>query len=168
MFPPDARPRSIQWLLFDTNKEGQLLVSKYSTSMKRRYPSPYQMPLPTSAKLAILSALWNLGPSTVREVHNALSSKRTGYTTVLKQMQIMAEKGLLTRSEHYRSHVYEPRLPKEQTQRELARNLLHRAFDGSPQSLVRCALSFQKVSSAELGEIQQMLDQFENNLPPQP
>jgi BlaI family penicillinase repressor len=134
MFPPDARPRSIQWLLFDTNKEGQLLVSKYSTSMKRRYPSPYQMPLPTSAELAILSALWNLGPSTVREVHNALSSKRTGYTTVLKQMQIMAEKGLLTRSEHYRSHVYEPRLPKEQTQRELARNLLHRAFDGSPRA----------------------------------
>jgi predicted transcriptional regulator len=132
--------------------------------MKRREPSHSEMPLPTSAELAILSLLWNLGPSTVREVHNALRSKQTGYTTVLKQMQVMVEKGLLARSERYRSHVYEARLPKEQTQRQLARNLLQRAFDGSAKSLVLGALSSQRVSSAELAEIRQMLDQFEKGL----
>ncbi len=119
------------------------------------------MPLPTEAELEILNILWSLGPSTVREVHSALSGKQTGYTTVLKQMQVMAEKGLLARSERYRSHVYEARLPKEQTQRQLAKNLLQRAFDGSAKSLVLGALSSQKVSSAELAEIRQLLDQFE-------
>jgi predicted transcriptional regulator len=129
--------------------------------MKRRDASPSAMPLPTQAELAILSILWNLGPSTVREVHNALRSKQTGYTTVLKQMQVMVEKGLLARSERYRSHVYEARLPKEQTQQQLARNLLQRAFDGSAKSLVLGALSSQKVSAAELAEIRQILDEFE-------
>jgi BlaI family transcriptional regulator, penicillinase repressor len=129
--------------------------------MKRKDPSFAGIPLPTQAELAILSILWNLGPSTVREVHDALSSKQTGYTTVLKQMQVMVEKGLLARSERYRSHVYEARLPKEQTQRQLARNLLQRAFDGSAKSLVLGALSSQEVSSAELAEIRQLLDQFE-------
>lgn len=129
--------------------------------MKRRGPSFSDLPLPTPAELAILSILWNLGPSTVREVHNALRNKQTGYTTVLKQMQVMVEKGLLARSERYRSHVYEARLPKEQTQRQLAKNLLQRAFNGSAKSLVLGALSSQKVSSAELAEIRQMLDQFE-------
>lgn len=129
--------------------------------MKRKDPSFAGIPLPTQAELAILSILWNLGPSTVREVHDALSSKQTGYTTVLKQMQVMVEKGLLARSERYRSHVYEARLPKEQTQRQLAKNLLQRAFDGSAKSLVLGALSSQEVSSAELAEIRQLLDQFE-------
>lgn len=129
--------------------------------MKRRGSSFSDLPLPTPAELAILSILWNLGPSTVREVHNALRNKQTGYTTVLKQMQVMVEKGLLARSERYRSHVYEARLPKEQTQRQLAKNLLQRAFNGSAKSLVLGALSSQKVSSAELAEIRQMLDQFE-------
>jgi len=119
------------------------------------------MPLPTQAELAILNILWNLGPSTVREVHDALRSKQTGYTTVLKQMQVMVEKGLLARSERYRSHVYEARFPKEQTQRQLAKNLLQRAFDGSAKSLVLGALSSQKVSAAELAEIRQILDEFE-------
>jgi len=123
------------------------------------------MPLPTQAELAILSILWNLGPSTVREVHNALSSKQTGYTTVLKQMQVMVEKGLLARSERYRSHVYEARLPKEQTQRQLAQNLLQRAFDGSTKNLVLGALSSQKVSASELAEIRQIIDQYEKGLP---
>lgn len=129
--------------------------------MKRQDPSFSGIPLPTQAELAILSILWNLGPSTVREVHDALSSKQTGYTTVLKQMQVMVEKGLLARSERYRSHVYEARFPKEQTQRQLAKNLLQRAFDGSAKSLVLGALSSQKVSSAELAEIRLMLDEFE-------
>src|SRR5579872_4723443 len=129
--------------------------------MKRRDQPKPGMPLPTEAELEILNILWSLGPSTVREVHSALSGKQTGYTTVLKQMQVMAEKGLLARSERYRSHVYEARLPKEQTQRQLAKNLLQRAFDGSAKSLVLGALSSQKVSSAELAEIRQLLDQFE-------
>lgn len=120
-------------------------------------------PLPTEAELAILNVLWSKGPSTVREVHNALSGKQTGYTTVLKQMQVMAEKGLLARSERYRSHVYESRIPKEQTQRQLARNLLQRAFDGSAKSLVLGALSSQKVSATELAEIRRMIDQFEKD-----
>ena len=129
--------------------------------MKRQDAVPSGIPLPTQAELAILSILWGLGPSTVREVHEALSSKQTGYTTILKQMQVMVEKGLLARSERYRSHVYEARLPKEQTQRQLAGNLLQRAFDGSAKSLVLGALSSQKVSSAELAEIRRMIDQFE-------
>jgi predicted transcriptional regulator len=134
--------------------------------MKRRYPSPYQMPLPTSAELAILSTLWNLGPSTVREVHHTLSCKRTGYTTVLKQMQIMVAKSLLTRNKCHRPHVYEPRFRKEQTQRKLARNLLRQAFGCSSKNLISVALSSQELTSAELGEIRHMLDQFEKQVAP--
>ena len=129
--------------------------------MIRRGPSQPLPPLPTAAELAILNILWSTGPSTVREVHNALSGKHTGYTTVLKQMQVMAEKGLLARSERYRSHVYQARIPKAQTQRQLARNLLQRAFDGSAKNLVLGALSSQEISAAELAEIRQMLDEFE-------
>ena len=88
----------------------------------------------------------------MRDVHDA-SSKDTGYTTVLKQMQVMAEKGLLERSEQFRSHVYDPRIAKGQTQQRLARNLVRRAFDGSAKNLVLGALSSQKVSAAELKEI---------------
>jgi predicted transcriptional regulator len=119
------------------------------------------IPLPTEAELEILNILWTTGPSTVREVHTALSGKQTGYTTVLKQMQVMAEKGLLKRSERFRSHVYEVRLPKERTQQLLAKNLLQRAFDGSTKNLVLGALSSQKVSSSELAEIRRMLDELE-------
>src|ERR1039458_8086098 len=95
-----------------------------------------------------------------RSVHEA-SRKDTGYTTVLKQMQVMAEKGLLQRSEQFRSHVYSPRVAKGQTQQRLARNLVQRAFDGSAANLVLGALSSQKVSAAERKEIRQMLDEFE-------
>jgi predicted transcriptional regulator len=118
------------------------------------------VPLPTEAELAILQILWKLGPSTVREVHTALQNRGTGYTTALKQMQVMTEKGLLTRSERYRSHVYEARVPQEQTQLLLARNLLQRAFDGSTKNLVLGALSAQPVSASELAEIRKMLDRF--------
>ena len=110
--------------------------------------------------MEILNILWARGPSTVRDVHT-LSSKDTGYTTVLKQMQVMAEKGLLERSEQFRSHVYGPRIAKEQTQQRLARNLVQRAFDGSAKDLVLGALSSQKVSAAELKEIRELLDKYE-------
>jgi predicted transcriptional regulator len=128
--------------------------------MKRRGRAGKTVQLPTEAELEILNILWAAGPSTVRDVHT-LSGKDTGYTTILKQMQVMAEKGLLARSERYRSHVYEARAKKEQTQQRLARNLLERAFDGSARDLVLGALSSQKVSPAELKEIREMLDEFE-------
>ena len=125
---------------------------------------PAQRNLPTDSELEILNALWASGPATVREVHEALSGKGTGYTTVLKQMQVMAEKGLLDRSEQFRSHVYAPRIAKGQTQQRLARNLVQRAFDGSAKNLVLGALSAQRVSAAELKEIRQMLDEFEKGV----
>ena len=129
--------------------------------MKRKTPSRPELPLPTEAELVILNILWATGPATVREVHDALSEKQIGYTTVLKQMQVMAEKGLLERSERFRSHVYAARIPKEHTQRQLVGNLLQRAFDGSASNLVLGALSAKKVSAAELTAIRQFLDQFE-------
>jgi BlaI family penicillinase repressor len=128
--------------------------------MRRRVQTRDAMQLPTEAELEILNILWALGPSTVRDVHTA-SEKETGYTTVLKQMQVMAEKGLLKRSEQFRSHVYEARIAKEQTQRQLARNLVRRAFDGSAKELVLGALSSQKVTAKELAEIRGILDEYE-------
>jgi predicted transcriptional regulator len=128
--------------------------------MRRQAANTDTLQLPTEAELEILNILWARGPSTVRDVHEA-NRKDTGYTTVLKQMQVMAEKGLLDRSEQFRSHVYSPRIAKGQTQQRLARNLVQRAFDGSAKNLVLGALSAQKVSPAELKEIRQMLDDFE-------
>ena len=116
--------------------------------------------LPTEAELEILNILWASGPGTVRDVHTRIS-KGVGYTTVLKQMQLMMEKGLLSRTEEHRSHVYTPRIAKQQTQRRLARNLLQRAFDGSARDLVLGALSAQKVSANELAEIRRLLDDYE-------
>ena len=118
------------------------------------------LPLPTDAELDILAVLWRLGPSTVREVHEALG-KDSGYTTTLKQMQLMIEKGLVVRSERFRSHVYEAAAPKEQTQKQIAGDLLKRAFNGSAKSLLLGALSAQRATEAELEEIRRMLDQFE-------
>ena len=128
--------------------------------MKSRGQTDDAVQLPTEAELEILNVLWAMGPSTVRDVHT-LSGKATGYTTVLKQMQVMVEKGLLGRSERFRSHVYEARVAKEQTQQRLAGNLLRRAFEGSAKNLVLGALSSSKVSAAELAEIREMLDAFE-------
>jgi BlaI family transcriptional regulator, penicillinase repressor len=128
--------------------------------MNKRGKTESATQLPTEAELEILNILWADGPSTVRDVHTR-SQKDTGYTTVLKQMQVMAEKGLLERSERFRSHVYEPRIAKEKTQQRLTRNLVQRAFDGSAKNLVLGALSSQKVSPAELAEIRELLDSFE-------
>src|SRR6267154_1370585 len=97
------------------------------TSPRRNRPP---MALPTAAELDILAVLWKLGAATVREVHDELG-KDSGYTTTLKQMQLMTEKGLLLRSERFRAHVYEPGVPREQTQKQIAADLLKRAFDGS-------------------------------------
>jgi predicted transcriptional regulator len=118
------------------------------------------LPLPTDAELDILAVLWRLGPSTVREVHEAMG-KDSGYTTTLKQMQLMTEKGLVARSERFRSHVYEAAAPKEQTQKQIAGDVLKRAFDGSAKSLLMGALSAQRATDGELEEIRRMLDRFE-------
>ena len=125
-----------------------------SSNRKRQPP-----PLPTDAEIDILAVLWRLGPATVREVHEELG-KDNGYTTTLKQMQLMTGKGLLVRSERFRSHVYESSAPKEQTQRQIAADLLKRAFDGSATSLVMGALSAQPASSGELAEIRKMLETY--------
>ncbi len=113
--------------------------------------------LPSAAELDILAVLWRLGPSTVREAHNALGKAST-YTTTLKQMQLMTDKGLLVRSERFRSHVYEAGVPKEQTQRQIAADLVARAFDGSAKGLVLGALSAQPASAADLEEIRRVVD----------
>src|SRR5215468_1422903 len=116
-------------------------------------------PLPTDAELDILAVLWRLGPATVREVHEALS-KDCGYTTTLKQMQLMTEKGLLTRSERFRSHVYESAVPQEQMQKQIAGDLLRRVFGGSASSLVMGALAAQPASAGELAEIRKMIEDY--------
>ena len=121
----------------------------------RRKPNP----LPFAAELDILAALWRLGPSTVREVHEALG-KDVGYTTTLKQMQLMHEKGLLARSERFRSHLYEPGISKEQTQQQIAGDMLARFFDSSAKSLVMGALAAQPASPEELAEIRKMLADY--------
>lgn len=118
------------------------------------------LPLPTDAELDILAVLWRLGPATVRDVHEELG-KDSGYTTTLKQMQLMTEKGLLLRSERFRSHVYEAGVPKEQTQKQIAGDLLRRAFDGSARSLMLGALAAQPASEEELAEIKGMIEEFE-------
>jgi predicted transcriptional regulator len=114
-------------------------------------------PLPTDAEIDILAVLWRRGPATVREVHEELA-KDCGYTTTLKQMQLMTEKGLLVRSERFRSHVYEAGVPREQTQKQIAGDLLMRAFGGSAKSLVMGALAASPASREELAEIRKMLE----------
>ena len=121
---------------------------------------PEPPPLPTDAEVAILAVLWRRGASTVREVHDALG-KDSGYTTTLKLLQLMFEKGLVVRNERYRSHVYEARAPKEQTQRQIAGDLMKRAFDGSAKSLVLGALAAQPASRKDLDEIRSLLDDLQ-------
>jgi len=117
------------------------------------------LPRPTDAELAILRVLWEQGPATVRRVHEALAGTReTGYTTTLKLMQIMAEKGLVTRDESARTHVYAARLSQHQTQRQLVSDLLDRAFGGSAAALVMQALSAGQTSPEELRQIRQLID----------
>ncbi|HEX8634490.1 MAG TPA: BlaI/MecI/CopY family transcriptional regulator [Pyrinomonadaceae bacterium] len=120
-------------------------------------------PRPTDAELEILNVLWQRGACTVRDVQQAISRAKpaVGYTTVLKLMQIMAEKGLVERDETERAHVYEARLAREQTQRQLIGDLLERAFEGSATKLVMQALSAKKASAEELTTIREMLDEFE-------
>ena len=127
--------------------------------MKRSNPLP---PRPTQAELEILRALWARGPSSVREVQQTLAEERAaGYTTVLKMLQIMAGKGLVFRDEHERTHVYRAALPQQQTQRQLVRDLLERAFGGSSSQLILQALAARRATPEEMREIRRMLDRAE-------
>ena len=117
---------------------------------------------PTDAELAILRVLWERGPSTVRQVHEILSEIRPSvYTTILKLMQIMANKGLVRRDESQRAHVYQPAFTEAETQKRLVGDLLERAFGGSTTSLIMQALSAKEASPEELVQIRQILDEVE-------
>ena len=124
-------------------------------------PKPNDPPRPTDAELEILTVLWSRGSATVREVHEIITSRRPAqYTTVLKLLQVMAEKGLVKRDEDQRAHVYRASRPAEWTQRQLAGDLLRRAFDGSAKSLILGVLSTGKTSRRELDEIRKMLSEY--------
>lgn len=121
---------------------------------------------PTDAELALLAVLWQRGPSTVREIHDSLpADKGTGYTTTLKILQKMTDKGLVHRDESQRSHIYHAAVAAADTQRQLVRDLLRRAFGGSPANLVVQALATEKASPEDLAEIRKLLDELEAKQP---
>jgi predicted transcriptional regulator len=124
-------------------------------------PKP-NLPRPTDAELEILNVLYRRGPSTVRDIYQVINKQKpTVYTTVLKLLQIMTDKGLVKRDEQARAHRYEARLPQEQTQRQLLNDLVARAFEGSAAKLVMQALSTKKTSAADLARIRALLDEME-------
>ena len=121
-------------------------------------------PQPTEAELAILSVLWDKGPCTVREVNEVMNEEKpTGYTTTLKFMQIMAEKGLLLRDDSPFRHIYKPAISEEKTQKQVLNRLADRAFAGSAGRLVMRALSAKKISPKELTEIRKIVDRMGGN-----
>jgi len=116
---------------------------------------------PTDAQLAILNVLWKLGPATVRQVHEALpATSRRGYTTTLKLLQIMAEKGLVARDASTRSHVYRARSSEDETKERLVEDLALKAFGGSAAQLAMSALSHRRASKAELDDVRRLLDEL--------
>jgi predicted transcriptional regulator len=121
-----------------------------------------ELPRPTEAELAILRVLWSEGPSTVRRVQEVMSrTQPTGYTTVLKLLQIMTEKGLVLRDESQRSHVYRASRSEARTQEQLVGDLLERAFGGSALKLVMQALASRRASAEELAEIRTLIERLE-------
>ena len=128
--------------------------------MTRKNRSP--LPRPTDAELGILRTLWRIGPATVRQVNDALEGRSEGYTTTLKLMQIMHQKGLVSRDESQRAHVYTPIVEKVAAQEQLVGDLVQRIFDGSRSQLVLQALgSGANASPEELRRIRQLLDKLE-------
>jgi BlaI family transcriptional regulator, penicillinase repressor len=120
---------------------------------------------PTSSELEILHVLWERGPSTVREVHEALNAKRPiGYTSVLKLMQIMTAKGTVRRNVQQRAHVYEAVQAEEKTKQQLARDVLQRVFDGSASELMMHALAGRKASQEEIEEMRRLLNEHERKI----
>jgi BlaI family transcriptional regulator, penicillinase repressor len=119
------------------------------------------LPKPTASELEILRVLWMRGPSTVRQVHDALNeSKPMGYTTVLKLLQIMTAKGTVLRNEDQRAHVYQACLPAEETKRQLAGDVLQRVFEGSASQLMMHVLSGRRTSREELDELRHLLEEY--------
>lgn len=117
---------------------------------------------PTASELEILRVLWARGPSTVREVHEALSEQKSlGYTTVLKLLQIMTAKGTVRRNEDQRAHVYEACQPATETKRQLAGDVLQRVFEGSASELMIHALEGRQTSKKELEELRRLLDEYD-------
>ncbi|MFA6958921.1 MAG: BlaI/MecI/CopY family transcriptional regulator [Thermoanaerobaculia bacterium] len=125
--------------------------------------TPTAVPRPTDAELAILRVIWKFGRATVREIHEEVlhEQPRTGYTTVLKLLQIMTDKGLVVRDESQRAHVYAPKESEQSTQGRLVCHLVDRAFDGSATALVMQALSTKKASPEELATIRELLEKIE-------
>ena len=122
----------------------------------------HKVPGPTDRELTILGILWNNGPSTVRQVNEEMNKQqRTGYTTTLKFMQIMTEKGLLVRDDSKFQHIYEPAVSEEKTQNQVVGDLLEKVFSGSAEKLVMRALSARKVSTKELAKIKTMIEKIE-------
>jgi BlaI family penicillinase repressor len=125
-------------------------------------PKQSDPPRPTDAELEILAVVWSRGPSTVRDIHETIAKRKpTQYTTVLKLLQIMTGKGLVQRDEKERAHVYQASRPREWTQRQLAGDLLQRAFNGSAKGLILGALSARKASKQDLAEIRELLDKYD-------
>jgi predicted transcriptional regulator len=121
---------------------------------------------PTPSELAILHILWSRGPSTVREIHEELAKEKdVGYTSALKFLQIMTAKGLVTRTEDQRAHVYSAQQPAEKTKQQFAADVLKRVFHGSASQLMQHALSGRRGSKKEIEEMRRMLDEFERKLP---
>ena len=117
---------------------------------------------PTASEMEILRVLWARGPSTVREVYEALREQKSlGYTTVLKLLQIMTAKGTVRRNEEQRAHVYEACQPAEETKRQLVGDVLHRVFEGSASELMIHALEGRRTSKKELDELRRLLDEYE-------
>jgi BlaI family penicillinase repressor len=124
---------------------------------------PTTQPRPTEGELAILQVLWEQGPLSVRDVQRILNAIRpTGYTTILKLMQIMTDKGLVKRDQTTRPQIYRPRHPQEKTQKQLLHDLMQRAFSGSMKALVMQALPKGKASAEELQELEGLLDRLES------
>jgi len=121
---------------------------------------------PTPSELAILQILWSRGPSTVREIHEVLAKEKdVGYTSALKFLQIMTSKGLVTRSEDQRAHVYSANQPAEKTKQQFAADVLKRVFHGSATQLMQHALTGRRGSKKEIEEMRRMLDEYERKLP---
>ena len=121
---------------------------------------------PTKAELSILRVLWTEGPLSVRDVQAILDrSKPTGYTTVLKIMQIMADKGLVDRDDTVRPQIYRPRYSEDRTQKQILTDLIQRVYGGSVKALVLHAVGTQKPSAEDLEKIKKLLERFEGDKP---
>jgi BlaI family transcriptional regulator, penicillinase repressor len=136
----------------------------FDESFRQHLPMLKKGLQPTKAELEILRVLWKSGPLSVRQVQNILSeSKSSGYTSVLKTMQIMADKGLVERDDTQRPQIYRPRYSEDRTQKQLLADLIHRAYGGSVKALVMHAIGTRKPSHEDLEAIEKLLDRFEEN-----